>query len=57
MNTLFVLITYLLILFLSVMGLCCCSDFSLVVTSRGYSVVAVHRLLIALASLVEEHRL
>ena len=31
--------------------------FSLVVESRGYSLVAVHRLLIAMTSLVAEHRL
>ena len=31
--------------------------FFLVAASRGYSLVAVHRLLIAVASLVAEHRL
>ena len=30
---------------------------SLVAASRGYSLVAVHRILIAVASLVVEHRL
>ena len=30
----------------------CCTDFSLVVASRGYSVTELHRLLIAEASLV-----
>ena len=30
---------------------------SLVAASRGYSLVAMHRLLIAVASLVAEHRL
>ena len=44
-------------LFLAMLGLCCCSDFSLAVESRGYSPVAVHRLLIAVASLVAELRL
>ena len=34
-------------------GLCCCMGFSLVVASRGYSLVAGHGLLIAVASLVE----
>ena len=37
-------------------GLHCCIDFSLVMLSRGYSLVAVNRLLIAVASLAE-HRL
>ena len=31
-------------------GLCCCMGFSLVAGSRGYSLVAVHGLLIAVAS-------
>ena len=35
-----------LFLFLAVLGLHCCVGFSLVVTSRGYSLVVVHRLLI-----------
>ena len=35
----------------------CCVGFSLVASSRGYSVVTVCRLLIAVASLVAEHRL
>ena len=34
------------------MGIPCCAGFSLIVTSRGYSLVAMHRLLIAVASLV-----
>ena len=42
-------------LFMAVMGLHCCAGFSLV--SGSYSLVAVSRLLIAGASLVEEHRL
>ena len=44
-------------LFLAVLGLCCCSDFSPAVESGDYSPVAVHRLLIAVASLVAELRL
>ena len=40
-------------LFLAVLGLCFCSGFSLVVESGGYSFVATHRLLVAVASLVE----
>ena len=38
-------------------GLLCCMGFSLVAESRGCSLIAVHRLLIAVASLVAEHRL
>ena len=39
------------------LGLCCCAGFSLAAASGGYSLVAVHGLLIAVASLVVEHRL
>ena len=39
------------VLFFAVLGLLCCPGFSLVVTSGGYSPVAVHGLLIAVASL------
>ena len=42
-----------LFLFLTVLGLCCCAGSSLVVASGGHSVAAVHRLLTAVASLVE----
>ena len=38
------------------LGLPCCTGFSLVVASRGYSLVAVHRLLIVVASRVVEHK-
>ena len=44
-------------LFLAVLGFCCCAGFSLVVTSRGSSLVAMCRLLIAVASLVLEQGL
>ena len=45
-------------LFLAMLSLHCCVGFSLVVANRGYSLVAVHRLLIAVASLIlEVHRL
>ena len=44
-------------LFLDVLHLHCCKGFSLVAASRGCSLVAVHVLLIAVASLVAEHRL
>ena len=35
---------------MAVLGLCCCAGFSLVEASRGYSLVAVLRLLIVVAS-------
>ena len=44
-------------LFLTVLGLRCYVGFSLVVLSASYSLVAVHRLLIAVPSLVAKHRL
>ena len=44
-------------LFLAVLGLCCCVVFSLVAECGGCSLVEVLGLLIAVASLVEEHRL
>ena len=43
--------------FFTVLGLCCCLGFSLVGTSRGYSLVAVLRLLITVASPVMEYGL
>ena len=43
-------------LFSVVLGLCCCTGFSLVAVSRGYSLAVVLRLLIAVASLVAEHQ-
>ena len=43
--------------FLDVLDLHCCKGFSLVAASRGCSLVAVHGLLIVVASLVAEHRL
>ena len=49
---------FLKILFLAVPGLSCCiHGLSLVVASRGYSLVVVNGLLTAVASLVAEHRL
>ena len=42
---------------MTVLSLRCCVGFSLFVVSGGYSPVAVHGLLIAMASLVVEHRL
>ena len=40
--------SFICIFFLAVLGLCCCLDFSLVVASRGYSLVAVHDLCVVL---------
>jgi len=49
---------FLIILFiLAVLDLHCCTSFSLVVASMGYSIVSLGRLLIAVVSLVAEHRL
>ena len=44
-------------LFIIVLGLHCCTGFPLVMASRGYSLVVVHWLLIAVVSLVAEHEL
>ena len=54
---LFLIILYLSVFFLAALGLHCCPIFSLVVESRGYSLVMVHGPLIAVASLVAGHRL
>ena len=40
---------------LAVLGLHCCVGFSLVAESRGYSLVVVLAILIAVTSLVAEH--
>ena len=44
-------------LFMTVLGLHCCTGFTLVAASRGYSLVAVCRLLIAVVSPVAEQGL
>ena len=44
-------------LFLSVLGLCSCVGFSLAAASGGNSLVAMHVLLIAVASPVADHGL
>ena len=41
----------------AILGLHCCSGLSLAAASRDYSLVSVLRLLIAVASVVAEHRL
>ena len=48
---------FILFLFLAVLDLLCCSGFSLGAASAGDSLVAMCGLLIAVASLVAEHRL
>ena len=45
------------VLFFAMLGLCCCMGFSLVVASGDYSLIALHRLLIVVASLFSEHGL
>ena len=54
---LFVCLLIYLFLFLAVLGLRCCAGFSLAVASGACSRIVVHRLLIAVPSLVGEHRL
>ena len=44
-------------LFSVVLGLCCCTGFSLAAVNWGYSLVEVHRLLIAVASPIDEQGL
>ena len=46
---------FLIILFLAVLGVHCCTGFSLVVARGGYSLMAMHGLLISVASLVAGH--
>ena len=53
----FIYVIIFICLFLVVLGLHCVTQSSLVGLSDGYSLVAVHRLLIAVDSLVAEHRL
>ena len=48
---------FLIYLFLAVLGLCCCMDFSLVVESGSDSLVVVCRFLIVMASLAVKHGL
>ena len=44
-------------LFLALLGLCFCAGFYLAAGSRSYSIIAVHRLLTAVTSLVAAHGL
>ena len=54
----FLFFTVLLIIsFWAGLGLHCCAGFSLVAASRGYSLVVVRGLLIAVGSFVQKHRL
>ena len=55
-----VLLFYFFIIFflsLTVLGLCCCMDFSVAVECWGYPPVAVHELLSVMASLAAQPRL
>ena len=45
------------VLIFALLGVCCRVGFSLVAESRGHTLVAGHGLLIAMASLVAEHKL
>ena len=56
MNFIYLFI-YLFNLFLAVLGLCCCARAFSSCGERGLLFVAVHGFLIAVASLVAEHRL
>ena len=56
-GTIFIYFNNFIYLFSAVLGLYCCAGFSLVVPSRGYSLVGVCRLLIAVASPVVEQGL
>lgn len=53
--TLFLFIILFMYLLLVMLDLHCFASFSLVVASRGYSLVALHGLFIAMASLVSEY--
>ena len=53
----FFLISLFIYLFLAALGLRCCTRAFSSCSERGLLFVAVHRLLIAVASLVAEHRL
>ena len=50
-------LSFFLIFILAMLSHHCSNSFSLVVASRGYSLVPVHGLLIVVASLVSEHGL
>ena len=53
----FIIYLVLFILFLAVLGLHCCGWASSSCSEQGLLFIVVHRLLIAVASLVAEHRL
>ena len=55
--SIYLFIVLLICLFLAVLNLHCCLGFSLSAVSGGYSLVAVHGILIVVASLVAEHGL
>ena len=55
LNYIYIYIYIFFFFFLALLGLCHCKGFSLVAVSRGYSPVAVFRLLAEVAPLVVEH--
>lgn len=55
--TSFLFLMLLMYLFVAVLGLCCCVGFSLAAASRGYSLVVVLGLFIAVVSLAAEQTL
>ena len=57
LDCVFIFLNNFIYLFLAVLDVRCYTGFSVVVESRGYSLVAVLGLLIVVASLVTEHRL
>ena len=56
-STILFIKNFFLILFLAVLGLCCCPCLSLVAVSGGCSLVVMCRLLLEVAFLVVEHGL
>ena len=56
LNLIYVFV-YICFLFLAALGLLCCVRLFLVLAIGGCSLVAVHRVFIAVASLLAEHRL
>ena len=57
LDCVFIFFNNFIYLFLAVLDVRCYTGFSVVVESRGYSLVAALGLLIVVASLVAEHRL
>ena len=56
-HRLFFFFKFIYLLFLAELGLFCCAGFSVDAPSVGCPLAAMHKLLMAVASLVAEHRL